>query len=63
MLATEAASKRPKSTADWEEIGRLLSTEFSTENKALKLSGRACRERLDRLIAKYVEDDKKALKR
>ena len=29
----------------------------------MKLTGRACRERLDRLITKYAEDDKKALKK
>ncbi|XP_015753499.1 PREDICTED: UPF0329 protein ECU05_1680/ECU11_0050-like isoform X2 [Acropora digitifera] len=63
MVATEAAARRPKCTADWEEIAQRLSTEFSTENRAVKLTGRACRERLDRLIAKYVEEDKKALKK
>ena len=63
MLATEAAGRRPKSAADWEEIAQRLSIEFSTENRVVKLTGRACRERLDRLITKYAEDDKKALKK
>ena len=62
MLATEAAARRPKCTADGEEIAQRLLTEFSTENRAVKLTGRACREHLDCLIAKYVEKDKKALK-
>ena len=63
MLATEAAGRRPKTAADWEEIAQRLSIEFSTENRVVKLTGRACRERLDRLITKYAEDDKKALKK
>ena len=62
-LATETAARRPQCPADWEEIGKILSAEFSTEQRKVKLTGRACRERLDRLIAKCIEDDKKAPKR
>ena len=57
MLATEVAGRRPKCAADWEEIDPRLSIEFSTENRAVKLTGRACRERLDPLLKKYAEDD------
>jgi hypothetical protein len=63
MLATEVAAKRPKSHAEWDEIAKILSPYFSNEEKEVTLSGRACRERLHRLIEKYVADDKKALKR
>ena len=63
MLAKEVATRRPTSAADWEEIGRLLSQLFSTENKKVVLSGRACRERLVRLLEKYTAEDKKSLKR
>ena len=63
-LATEtAARRRPQCPADWEEIGKILSAVFSTEQREVKLTGRDCREHLDRLIAKYIEDDKRALKR
>ena len=62
-LATETAARRPQCPADWEEIEKILSAVFSTEQREVKLTGRACRERLDRLIAKYIEDDKRALKR
>jgi len=63
MSVTEAAARRPNCAAYWEEIAQCLSTEFSTENRAVKLTGRACGERLDRLIAKYVEEDKKVVKK
>ena len=59
-LATETAARRPQCPADWEEIRKILSAEFSTEQREVKLTGRACGERLDLLIAKYIEDDKKA---
>ena len=48
MLATEVAQRRPKCPADYEEI---------------VLSGRACTEMMNGLISKYLEEDKKALKR
>ena len=62
-LATNTAAKHPQCTADWEEMGKILSPEFSTEQREVKLTGHACRERLDRLITKYIEEYKKALKR
>ena len=63
MLATEVASKKPKTPAQWDEIAVELSTCFTTENKVVNMTGRGCRDRLNRLINKYVEEDKKALKR
>ena len=63
MLATEVAQRRPKCPADYEEIARVLSTIFSEDKKPVVLSGRACRERMNGLISKYLEEDKKALKR
>ena len=53
-LATETAARRPQCPADWEEIGKILSAEVSTEQREVKLTGRACRERLDRLIAGLI---------
>ena len=48
---------------DYEEIARVLSPIFSEGKKPVVLSGRACRERMNGLISKYLEEDKNALKR
>ena len=61
MLATEVAQRRPKCPADYEEIARVLSPIFSEDKKPVVLSVRACRERMNGLISKYLEEDKKAL--
>ena len=60
MLATEVAARKPKSPADWETI---LSHAFSSDHKQVDLTGRACRERLECLINKFKEEDKKSLKK
>lgn len=62
MLVTEAAAKHPNKSSEWDEIAEILSPHFSKE-KEVHLTGRACRDRLSRLIDKYLEEDKKALKR
>ena len=58
MLATEVAQRRPKCPADYEEIARVLSPIFSEDRKPVVLSGRACRERTNGLISKYLEVDR-----
>lgn len=63
MLATEVAARKPKSPADWETIARILSQAFSSDDKQVDLTGRACREWLERLMNKYKEEDKKLLKK
>ena len=63
MLATEVAARKPMCATEWDVIASILSTVFSTNERKVVLSGRACRERLDRILNKYLEDDKKALKR
>ena len=64
MLATEVAQRMPNFPADYEEIARALSPIFSEDkNTYCALSGRTCRERMNGLISKYLEEDKKALKR
>ena len=60
ILAIEVAQRRPKCPADYEEIARVLSPVFSEDKKPVVLSGRACRERMNGLISKYLEEDKKA---
>ena len=62
MLATEVAQRRPKCPADYEEIARVLSPIFRKTKKPVVLSGRACRERMNGLISKYLEVDKRLLK-
>ena len=58
MLATELAQRRPKCPADYKQIARVLSPIFSEEQKPVVLSGQACRERMNGLISKYLEEDK-----
>jgi len=60
MLATEVATRKPTCATDWNVIAGILSTVFSTNERKV-LTGRACRERLDRILDKYLEDDKRAL--
>ena len=63
-LAEEVYSTRPEKPSDWEVIAAKLSVLFSRkDDKSISLKGRGCRERLDLLIKKYKEEDKKALKR
>ena len=61
-LVTEVAQQKPKCPADYEEIVRVLFPIFSEDTKAVVLSGRASRDRMNSLISKYHEEDKKALK-
>ena len=62
-LAKEVYSTRPEKPSDWEVIAAKLSASFSKkDDKIISLKGRGCRERLDLLIKKYKEEDKKALK-
>ena len=63
MLATKVVQGRPKCPADYEEICEGTFPIFSEDKKPVVLLGRACRERINGLISKYLEKDKKALKR
>lgn len=63
MLAKEVAAHRPKSGAEWDGIASNLSKAFSTAEKPVDLSGRACRERLERLLNKYKDEDNRSLRR
>lgn len=63
-LAKEVNSTRPEKPSDWEVIAAKLCALFSKkDDKMISLKGRGCRERLDLLLKKYKEEDKKALKR
>ena len=62
-LAREIISLRPEKSSDWASIATKLSTLFSSDEKPIMITSRACRERLDLLLKKYREEDTKALKR
>ena len=62
-LAMEVVSKRPHKPADWVDIADTLAKAFSTEEKQVSLKGRGCKERMDLLLKKYREEDKRSLKR
>lgn len=63
MLSTEVAQRSPKYPADYEEIARVFSQLFWKTKKSVVLSGRACKEKMNGLILKYLENEKEALKR
>ena len=63
MLATKVVARKPMCATEWDVIASILSTVFSTNERKVVLTGQACRERLDHILNKYLEDDKKALKR
>ena len=63
ILAREAAAKRPSKLPDWEPIAKTLSSAFSTSSRPVHLKGRGCKERMDRLLAKFNSEDKQSLKR
>ena len=63
MLAKEYAARKPDKIDEWDSIALVLSSEFGTEDKPIVLTGRACKERLRRLLDKYKDDDKKSLRK
>lgn len=62
-LANEVMASRPAKLADWDSIAVKLSLLFSTNEQPVLLKGRGCRDRLELILKKYQEEDKKALKR
>lgn len=62
-LAKEVAQKKPEKPQDWEEIAAVLSIAFSTEERVVKLKGRGCRDRMDRLLNRWQQEDIMPLKR
>ena len=63
ILAREVAAKRPSKLIDWESIAKTLSAAFTTSSRPVHLKGRGCKERMDRLLAKFSSDDTQSLKR
>ena len=62
-LAIEVSACNPVKPKDWDAIAERLSKAFSTDTNKVQLKGRGCRERMERLVDKYKEEDAKALKR
>ena len=60
LLAKEVVGRHLSKPADWEEIAGILS---SAHTKPVKLKGRGCRERLERLVEKYQADESQSLRR
>lgn len=62
-LAKEVAQHNPEKPDEWEAVARRLGKAFSTDSCTVELKGRDCREKMDRILTKYKEEDMKALKR
>jgi hypothetical protein len=60
-LAREVAASRPEKSNDWDEIATRLSEHFSIDGKYVDLKARGCRERMDRLLSKYKQEDAKSI--
>ena len=50
MLATEVAARKPTCATEWDVIASILSNVFNTNERKIVLTGRACRETLDRVL-------------
>lgn len=62
-LAKEVAPYIPEKPQEWEDIAKRLSEAFSTEAKQMELKGKGCRERMERILDRYKEENAKALRR
>ena len=63
-LAKEVVANNPEKPCDWDAIAIGLQSLFSgTVGKPVEIKGRSCRERMERLLKKYKDDDAVALKR
>ena len=62
-LAKEVAKYFPEKPQEWDEVAKILSKAFSTNDKHVEVKGRGCREKMDRILEKYKSEDTKALKR
>ena len=62
-LAKEVAQHNPEKPDEWEAVASRLGEAFSTDSCTVELKGRGCREKMDRILTKYKEEDMKGLKR
>lgn len=62
-LPKEVVKYLPEKPQEWDEVAKILSNAFSTDDKPVEVKGRGCREKMDRILEKYKSEDTKALKR
>ena len=65
-LCKKVYSVRPEKPSDWESIAQKLSkvfTDHDDKGQSIAVKGRGCRERLELLVKKFRDEDRKALKR
>ncbi|XP_074633307.1 uncharacterized protein LOC141892071 isoform X2 [Acropora palmata] len=62
-LAKEVAQHSPEKPDEWDAVAKRLGKAFSTDSCSVELKGRGCREKMDRILTKYKEEDIKGLKR
>lgn len=62
-LCIETCKIRPRRPIEWLKIAEILNDLFSSDSKPVLLKGRGCKERIQLLLKKYDEEDKRALKR
>ena len=62
-LAKEVAQHSPENPDEWDAVAKRLGKAFSTDSCSVELKGRGCREKMDRILTKYKEEDMKGLKR
>ena len=62
-LAKEVAQHSPEKPDEWDAVAKRLSKAFSTDSYTVEHKGRGCREKMDRILTKYKEEDMKGLKR
>ena len=64
LLAAEVTSRQAIKQSRFDPIASVLRVEFGklTTGKPVSLTVRACRERMKRLVEKYINEDRKALK-
>ena len=57
-LAKEVVANNPEKPCDWDAVAIGLQSLFSrTVGKPVEIKGRSCRERMERLLKKYKDDD------
>lgn len=62
-LAIEVDAARPEKSSDWDLIAAKLNNHFSTKENPVELTGRSCRERMDRVLKNYKSEESRSLKR
>ena len=54
-LAKEVAKYFPEKPQEWDEVAKIISEAFSTDDKQVEVKGRGYREKMARLLEKYTK--------